>query len=57
MVRNLPANAGDGGDTGSIPGLGRSPGVENRQLTPVLLLGKPHGQSSLVGYSPEGLKE
>jgi len=48
----LPANAGDGGDMGSIPGLGRSPGVENRQLTPVLLLGKPHGQSSLAGYSP-----
>ena len=26
MVKNLPANAGDVGDTGSIPGLGRSPG-------------------------------
>ena len=26
MVRNLPANAGD---TGSIPGLGRSPGEGN----------------------------
>ena len=26
MVKNLPANAGDTGDTGSIPGLGRSPG-------------------------------
>ena len=29
MVKNLPANAGDGGDKGSIPGLGRSSGVGN----------------------------
>ena len=26
MVKNLPANGGDAGDAGSIPGLGRSPG-------------------------------
>ena len=26
---NLPANAGDTGDAGSIPGSGRSPGVGN----------------------------
>ena len=26
VVKNLPANAGDVRDTGSIPGLGRSPG-------------------------------
>ena len=26
MADNLPANAGDGRDEGSIPGLGRSPG-------------------------------
>ena len=26
VVKNLPANAGDSGDAGSIPGLGRSPG-------------------------------
>ena len=26
MIKNLPANAGDLRDTGSIPGLGRSPG-------------------------------
>ena len=25
MVKNLPANAGDTGDSGSIPGSGRSP--------------------------------
>ena len=29
MVKNPPANAGDSGDTGSIPGLGRSPGEGN----------------------------
>ena len=29
MVKNLPANAGVAGDMGSIPGLGRSPGVGN----------------------------
>ena len=26
MVKNLPMNAGDAGDVGSVPGLGRSPG-------------------------------
>ena len=30
VVKNLPANARDPGDAGSIPGLGRSPGVGNR---------------------------
>ena len=29
MVKNLPANAGDERDTGSIPGSERSPGVGN----------------------------
>ena len=29
MVKNLPAKAGDAGDTGSIPGLGKSPGGGN----------------------------
>ena len=27
VVKNLPANAGDSGDMGLIPGSGRSPGV------------------------------
>ena len=26
MVKNLPANGGEAGDAGSVPGLGRSPG-------------------------------
>ena len=29
LVKNLPANAGDTGDMGSIPGSGRAPGVGN----------------------------
>ena len=29
MVKNQPANAGDTGDTGSIPGWGRFPGRGN----------------------------
>ena len=29
MVKNPPASAGDAGDTGSIPGSGRSPGGGN----------------------------
>ena len=28
-VKNLPANAGDAKDVGSLPGLGRSPGEGN----------------------------
>ena len=29
QVKSLPANAGDTGDAGSIPGLGRSPSIGN----------------------------
>ena len=29
LVKNLPANAGDAGDPGSIPGSGRSPAGAN----------------------------
>ena len=32
MVKNPPANAGDAGDTGSVPGLGRSPRGGNDNL-------------------------
>ena len=32
MVKNLPVNSGDARDSGSIPGLGRSPGVGNGNL-------------------------
>ena len=53
-VKNLPANVGDRGDVGLIPGLKRSPGVGNSNP---LQYGKSHGQRSLVGYSPSGGKE
>ena len=52
VIKNLPANAGD---TGLIPGSGRSPG-EGHGNTPVFLPGKCHGQRSLAGYSPWGSK-
>ena len=32
VVKKPPANAGDAGDVGSIPGLGRFPGVGNGNL-------------------------
>ena len=55
MVKNLPASAGDVGDSSSIPGLGRSWRRE-WQPTPVVLPGKSYGQRSLVGYSSWGRK-
>ena len=42
LVKDPSANAGEARDMGSIPVLGRSPGV---------------GKRSLVGYSPSGHKE
>jgi len=53
-VKILPANAGE---RGSIPVLGRSPGEEKWQPTPVFLPGESRGQRSLAGYSPWGCKE
>ena len=51
MVKNPPADEGDIRDSGSIPGLGRSPGG-GQHPTPVLLPGEPHRQKRLKGYSP-----
>jgi len=42
---------------GSIPGLGRSPGDGNGSPFQYSCLENPHGQRSLVGCSPWGLKE
>ena len=55
MVKNPPANTGDAGDEGLIPGPGISPGGGNGN--PVFLPGKSHGQRSQAGYSPWGCKE
>ena len=58
MVKNLPANAGDTGDRGSVPGSGRSPGVGNGNSLQYSCLEKSHGQRrTLVGYSLWGHKE
>ena len=57
MVKNLPASAGDTRDVGSIPGLGISPGGGHGNPLQYSCLENPHGQKSLVGYSPWGHKE
>ena len=59
VVKNPPANAGDGRDAGSIPGLGGSPVEGNGNLLQYSCLKKKksHGQRSLAGYSPWGRKE
>ena len=52
--------SGDAGDTGSIPGSGRSPGptpVFLPTLTPVFFPGETHGQRSQAGCSPLDCKE
>ena len=50
-------NAGTTGDTGSIPGLGRSSGAGHGNPLPYSCLENPCGQRSLAGYSPWGPKE
>ena len=57
VMRNLPANAGDIRDVGSIPGLGRSPGGGYATPLQYSCLENPHGQRSLAGYSQWGHKE
>ena len=55
-VKNLPANSGD--KRGRFNGwVGKIPWRRAWQLTPVFLPGEPHGQRSLMGYSPWGRKE
>ena len=50
MVKNLPANAGDIREMGSILGQ-EDPLRRALQPTSVLLPGESHGQRSLAGYS------
>ena len=45
------------GDLGSIRGLGRSPGGWHGNPFQCSFLENPHGQRSLLGYSPRGHKE
>ena len=57
VVKNLPANAGDAGDSGFYPWAGKIPWRRKCQSTPAFMPGKFHGQRGLVGYSPWGCKE
>ena len=50
-------SACNSGDLGSVPGLGRSPGGEYGNPLRHSCVEIPHGQRSLVGYSPWGHKE
>ena len=51
VVKNLPVNAGDIRNAGSIPW------SREWQPTPVFLPGNFYGQKSLADYSPWGHKE
>ena len=50
VVKNPPANAGDTGNVGSIPGSGRSTGGGNGKPFQYSCLENPHGQRSLADY-------
>ena len=52
MVKNLPANARESGDTSSIPGLGRSPGEANGNLFQYFCWENPmdRGAWGAIGY-------
>jgi len=50
-------SACNAGDPSSIPRLGRPPGGGHGNPLQYSCLENPHGQRSLAGYSPWGLKE
>ena len=56
-MKNPPANAGDIGDEGSIPGLERSTGGGHGNPLQLFVPGESYGQRSLAGYSPRGSKK
>ena len=56
MVKNPPANAGDSGDTGSIPGLGISNGGGHGNQLQYSCLKNPTGRGAWC-HSPQGRKE
>ena len=49
-------SAYNAGDLGSVPGLGRCPGGGHGNPLQYSYLYTPHGQRSLVGYSPWGCR-
>ena len=52
MVKSLPASAGDEGDTGSIPGAGRSPGGGNGNPLQYSCLGNPMDRDAWRATNP-----
>ena len=57
MGKESSCIAGDSGYMGLIPRLGRSPGGDKWQATPLFLPEKSHGQGSLGSHSLKGHKE
>ena len=56
VVKNLPANAGDSRDVGSILGWGRSSGVGNGNLLQYSCLVNTMDRGAWQAYSPWGRK-
>ena len=56
-VENLPVNAGDAGDTGLIPGSGRSPGGGNGNLLQYSYLGNSMDREAWQATVHGGHKE
>ena len=57
MVKNLPAPAEDIRDSGSIPGLERSPGGGHGNPLQYSCLENPIDRGNPAGYNPYGLTE
>ena len=57
MVKNLPANSGDTGDIGLIPGLGRSVGDRNGNPFQSSYLGNPMDRGAWGATLHEVAKE
>ena len=57
VVKNLPANAGDTGDVGSIPGSGRSSGEGDGTPLQSSCLDDPMDRGAWKVISPWGCKE
>ena len=56
VVKNPPANAGDGRSLGLDPWVRKIPWRRKWQPTPVFLPGESHGERSLVGCSSWGYR-
>ena len=57
MAQDRKESARNAGDPGLIPGSGRSPGGRHGNPLQYSCLENPHGQRSLVSYSPWGRNE